>query len=476
MLRGQLAVPEGATMRGPDGKIYTKNTWGEALLALPLVVAGIAAAHLGGFSGARAELASRFVPSFFNGIVGAFLLAAAYSVMRSLRLSPRGSLAAAVMLGFTTPMWVSAKGFACEPVEALGMLLALGGGAMAGAATLPADRRRGGQWAAFGAFLAIFVKLGVAPMVMACLCAIGFRRPRAWLVPLCGVAASLASHAIYDWLRFGNALETGYGSQQSFEAFSTPLHVGAWGLLFSSGKGLAWFAPVLWLAPLGIMKMLGSRMPSAPSRPGDDVRRAGGSILLAWAVGVLMFGRFQHWGGDGSWGPRYLVPLLPVGAIAVGFALEGAAKSLKRLSWVLAAVGLLVTLGGVGIYFGAEMREVGDYPYTGALEDPGFMHASHWEPRQSPILVHWRMLARNIGDHVRGQAPVLVSQGADVDPRTGITHDEEQALLHAIDVWWLYAGYAGVPKLPLGIVAVVLLAGSVWAWGRAVRLVRQEHT
>jgi len=51
----------------------------------------------------------------------------------------------------------------------------------------------------------------------------------------------------------------------------------------------------------------------------------------------------------------------------------------------------------------------------------------------------------------------------------------EQALLHAIDVWWLYAGYAGIPRVPLGIAAVALLAGAVWAWARAWRAVRAEH-
>jgi hypothetical protein len=140
----------------------------------------------------------------------------------------------------------------------------------------------------------------------------------------------------------------------------------------------------------------------------------------------------------------------------------------------LSVAGLLVTLGGVGIYFGAEMREAGDYPYTLALDDPHFMEASHWNPRFSPIAGHWRMLARNVGEHVRGAAPVLMEKGA-VDPRTGITHEEEQALLHAIDVWWLYAGYAGIPKLPLALAALVLFAGATWAWGRAWNAVREDH-
>ena len=62
VMPGRFDVPaEGSTILGADGKVYTKNTWGQAWLALPLARAGLVAARLGGFTGTRAELASRFV-------------------------------------------------------------------------------------------------------------------------------------------------------------------------------------------------------------------------------------------------------------------------------------------------------------------------------------------------------------------------------------------------------------------------------
>ena len=474
MSRGSLAVPEGATLQGPDGRFYSKNTAGQAVLALPFVVAGDVAAGIAGFTDSRRELAARCVASFFNAVVTSLLLAALYAALRRMRVNATHALAACVLLGFTTPMWVYAKSFMAEPVEALGLLLALTGAARAGAAAARSEAASGEREAALGAFLAVSAKLGVLPLVFACLTAAGFQRPRAWRWPLAGVAAALAGHAIYNALRFGTPFETGYGAQASWSAFTTPLWVGAYGLLLSSGKGLAWFAPMVWLAPAGIAAMVRSRSHSDAARRGDDVRRAGWAIVAAWGVGIALYGRFQHWGGDGSWGPRYLVPLLPLGAVAVAFALEGASRLRRRMAWLLGAAGLVVTLGGVGIYFGAQMREAGDYPYTLALEDPHFMEASHWNPRFTPIAGHWRMLARNAAEHVHGEAPVLV-QGGTVDPRTGITPDEQQTLLHAIDVWWLYAGYAGMPRVPLAAAALLLLAGSVWAWGLAWRTVREDR-
>ena len=71
-----------------------------------------------------------------------------------------------------------------------------------------------------------------------------------------------------------------------------------------------------WLAPWGVATMVRSRQHSDAARRGDDARRTGWAIAATWGVALCIYGRFQHWGGDGSWGPRYLVPVLPLAAIA----------------------------------------------------------------------------------------------------------------------------------------------------------------
>ena len=81
------------------------------------------------------------------------------------------------------------------------------------------------------------------------------------------------------------------------------------------------------------------------------------------------------------------------------------------------------------------------------------------------------MLSRNLAEHLRGEAPVLGARGVP-DPRTGISVEEQRTLLHAIDVWWLYAGYAGIPRLPLFAAAVLLAIGAVLAWMYAWRMAR----
>jgi hypothetical protein len=491
MLRGGIAVPEGATLQGPDGRHYTKNAPGQAVVALPLVALAEAAAGFPNLPPAKRELAARFAASFFNAFVVALLLGVFHLTARSLGASPRAALGGALMLGFATPFWPYAKSFMAEPLQALGLLLVAGGCAHAAAGD-----PRGGRVAAAGALLAVSVKLTMAPLALACMAPL-VRRPLArWAWPLGGWVTALAVHGLYNLACFGTPFQSGYGAQASASAFTTPLLVGLYGLLLSSGKGVIWFAPPIVLAIVGWRFMtsrdavavggiglrarigrLVRRLQGVPEpAPAAGVRVAARRVLpavgLAWIVGLFMYARFEHWAGDGSFGPRYLVPLLPLAFLPVAFALERASFKRRLVARALAILGLLVQLGGVGIYFGAQMREAGDYPYALPLEHPRSLSDSHFNPAFSPIAGHWRMLTRNLGEHVRGNAPRF-DPGGGGPTRLGLGAEDERRLLHAIDLWWLYLVYAGYPLAPMLGLAAALALAAIWArlgLRRAVRL------
>src|SRR6185503_2379558 len=100
---GAVAVPEGATLQGKEGRFYSKNAAAQAIAALPLVAFGDAASRTAGMPPERRELASRFVASFFNALVASALLAAFFIAARALGASSGGAFAATLMLGFATP-------------------------------------------------------------------------------------------------------------------------------------------------------------------------------------------------------------------------------------------------------------------------------------------------------------------------------------------------------------------------------------
>jgi hypothetical protein len=157
----------------------------------------------------------------------------------------------------------------------------------------------------------------------------------------------------------------------------------------------------------------------------------------------------------------------------VAVAFENASRARRVAIAVLAAAGLIVQVGGVSVYFGAQMREAGDYPYTLPLEHPRFMSDSHFNPAFSPIAGHWRMLIRNTGEHLAGRAPRLGL----ADPgtsRLGIDADDQARLLNALDFWWLYLMYAGFPALPVVAAALLLLGFASFAGSRLWRAYRME--
>ncbi|MEO5616586.1 MAG: hypothetical protein ABIS67_02365 [Candidatus Eisenbacteria bacterium] len=474
LLRGGIAVPEGATLPGPDGRFYTKNTAGQAVLAIPWTLAGEAAARVLPFGAEKRLLVARAVVSTFNAFVTAILIGVFYLAARGLGAGAGAALAATLLLGLTTPLWGYSKSFMAEPLQSLGLLLALWGSARAASAEPHLRDRAGERLAALGVFLAVSAKLSQLPLALACLVPL-LRSPlRRALWPLAALALALAGHAAYNAARFGTPLESGYGAQASVSAYSTPIRVGLYGLLISSGKGVLWFAPALCLLPWGIAAMRRARAhgTGVPARR-EAAARAALGILAAWAAALLLFGKFEHWAGDGSFGPRYLTSGLALGMLAVAFALSHASRIRRRIAWGLAALGLFVQLGGVSIYFGAQMREAGDYPYTLSLSDPRFMSDSHFNPRFTPILGHWRMLVRNAGEHLNGDLP-RTGTGGTPDPRLGISAEDQAALLHALDFWWLYALYAGLPAAPLFGLLGALLAGLGFAVARVRAAWREE--
>jgi hypothetical protein len=459
MLHGGFAVPLGATLDGPDGRHYSKNAAGQAVLALPLTaLAELTAARLP-MAAYRRPLAMRFMVSFFNAAVAALLIARFYRAARSLGVRATPAFDAALMLALTTPLWVYAKSFMAEPLQALGLLLALDGSARAAQ-----GEPRGAWTAGLGLLIAVSVKLSMLPLALACLLPMMRAHWTSWLAPALLLALGLAGNAAYDYARFGNVFETGYGAQATWASHTTPLATGLYGLLLSSGKGVLWFAPALWLAIPGALAM---------RRAGAVPAWAMLSIAIAWTFALLLYGTFEHWAGDGSFGPRYLVPLLPLGFLPVAWFMARGGWWRRGLAILLATLGLAVQLGGVAIYFGAQMREAGDYPYTRALNDPAFMHESHFVPAHSPILGHWRMLTRNAGEHFQRKLPKL-GGGEDVDPRLGIGEKDQAAMQHALDFWWLYAGYAGVPALAIVGALLVLLGITGWASLRMLMLADEE--
>jgi len=137
-----------------------------------------------------------------------------------------------------------------------------------------------------------------------------------------------------------------------------------------------------------------------------------------------------------------------------------------------AVLGVLVTLGGVGIYFGAFLREAGEYPYTREFSDPRFMQDTHWNPAFNPVVGQWRMLLANAGEHLQGRHPHVAPGAYSQTARSPLDPSQTTEFLGGLDLWWCYTWYAGAPLAPgLGVACALLLLAAA-AFARAWRLAR----
>ncbi len=487
-----IAIPTGNGYPGRDGRLYAKAGLGQAIVAAPFLLAGDAlaatAARGAGFLRGKQEFVVRAVTSSLNLVVGSLGVVAFFLTAIALGAGATRALLVATALAVATPHWVYAKTFLTEPLTAFCCIV--GVGCVATARGRPP--RAAAVWLA-GAGLAwgwalvtkSAMATAVGPLAVWAAWDIWHRRAvgpgggpvgqaargeRVRLL-LAGVAPLLACAALVLWYnaaRFGSPWASGYGAEVSVASFSTPWHVGLYGLLFSSGKSLFVYAPLLVLAPAGFALMLRRHAPE---------RALAATLLVVWALNLLVYARFMAWAGDGSWGPRYLVPLLPLGLLPVATYLgagagggRGARHAVAR--WLTVA-GLCVTLGGVAIYFGSYLRVAGEYPYTREFGDPRFMADTHFNPAFSPVTGHWTMAWHNLEEHVDGRHPRVTPAAYDPQSRLPVDAQQAEQLLGGFDLWWCYLWYAGAPlALALagaGALAVVALLAAVAAW-RAVHV------
>jgi hypothetical protein len=159
------------------------------------------------------------------------------------------------------------------------------------------------------------VVLGVGSVVF-----VAVRRPRqaAWIWPLAGLASGLTIDLVVNQLRFGSPLETGYS-----ETWRLSLD-GVIGLSVNPGRGIVWFMPLCLLAPLGLVRLT-----------------RGGRGLEAWWLASVVAALFatsafwDAWWGGHAWGPRLLVPALPLLAVLSASAVR------TRSTTVLAAAAIV---------------------------------------------------------------------------------------------------------------------------------------
>jgi hypothetical protein len=256
---------------------------------------------------------------------------------------PRRRSGLAVITALATPLWAYATVFFGHAPAAILVTVAWALLLRPGAIERPPNRLH----ALLGGVAAGFAVTVEYPTVLLAAVIFGTLIARRTPLPTLGWAAAgtiagLVPALSYHQLAFGAPWLTGYTfkAHTGFQAIhargvlgvSLPSLEALWGVLLSARRGLFFFSPILLLAPLGLWRM---------------VRRRGfrdvTPLTVAIIVYVLFAAGFVDWEAGWCAAARHLVPIVPLLAIPVLFALV----NLGTGRWWNSFVAVLIALSGV---------------------------------------------------------------------------------------------------------------------------------
>jgi hypothetical protein len=320
---GQLAIPyaAGATLRGPDGKSYSKYGLGLPLYYVPWVaVADALSKHIG----LPAPELTGFLLSFANIPFAVLTLILFCKLLKLFEVNGTYAWLLLLGLGLGTLMWRYACYDFSEGMQ-MGLLILAVYGVVRGSPKAIACAGVG-----FGAlFLVKLVFVAFFPLFLLYL----FIRPENLRHRIRNAALFtfpvLLADCFLAWMnavRFGNPLESGYGNE-GHQFFPFQLWHTIPQLLGSLDKGLFIFCPILLLGIFGWKEFALRYRPEAILC---------GGLLLG---NLVLLGAWYGWDGGWCWGPRFLVPLIPLWLLPAAFWLAG--RQSRPRFWLFALLTVL---------------------------------------------------------------------------------------------------------------------------------------
>lgn len=148
-------------------------------------------------------------------------------------------------------------------------------------------------------------------------------------------AAGILFVIVYNAMYWGAGLGGGYEG-----SFSLNPGEALAGFLFSPGKSVFLFNPILLLLPLALR-------PFIQTQP----RERAVPLLLGLGLLVSVYAFWGNWWGGWGYGPRHLVPLLPLACVPLAALLDGGGRPVWTAFGALALAGFAVQLVGAAIDF-----------------------------------------------------------------------------------------------------------------------------
>jgi hypothetical protein len=425
---------------GKDGRTYAQYNLGLALLIAPLYALGEllsgALPHVGGFT------AADFLVSMTNALVTAATAWLVVLFVLEFGFGRRAALLAGTGFAFGSMAWTYATTLFTEPATGFCVLLS---------ALLLVRSRRSPQPAALvlgaglaaGGALFMRVPAGVFVPGLGLYLLLTHRRAGWRLAGLLaafgvGVAVFVGATGWYNFARFGSPLETGYtlgashnelllgmadtASGRGLDQIAYALYA----LVFSPGRGLLLYAPVLILGLLGL-PTLARRWPLEAGL----LVVLSGSLLITEAVLP-----FDYWFSGWSYGPRYLLPIVGLGAVSAGAWYANASRR-SSVGWLAgAALAAIIVM-----QLPSVLTRIDTVYHRATVERGDYLDRAYLTNSWQAIYVGgWRELARLTERTLSGQP---VPHGRLSEMPDSATALEQAETLNTFQPWWLHLAQSG---------------------------------
>jgi hypothetical protein len=447
---------------GADGHYYSKYGIGQSLMAIPFYFGGLILGRVVPSPGIH--FLTHFSTAMLNPLVSAVVCVLVFGFCTQLGFPTRSAVTLTLVYGLGTIAWPYSKTFASEPLVTMFLLASVyalvflkNTGRMAKLLLV------GGLWGA-----SIMVKLTafiIAPALLLYLVARG-REKRQYPRNLTGALAFLFAPVLgsvlvvfwYNAVRFGSGFDTGY------RAVNWSLlggMMGLYGLLFSPGRGLFLYMPVVILSVPALLDFYKQHKWEATL------------LFLIIAAYTLFHSAYNSWEGGGVWGPRLLLPMIPFLIIPLGSLMPAISKRkwLEFLFVVLLFCSVLIQISAIAVSNIRHLQAVyADSPVN-------FYDRTFYQPAYSPLLGQWRSLLEVSGivrseEGQEGLRNMLLNRASPRENKklsedelnVAVQEDIGILALNVPDFWFIYLWFLGIPgsKLVLlvsGLVAATLLLG-----------------
>lgn len=414
-----------------DGNYYSKYGLGQSVFIMPLFIIGKIISNL---THIPVEFSTKFVASFYNSFITAATCLMLFLFCVKLGYKYITSLIISAMYGFSTMAWHYSQSFMSEPTTALFILCAV--------YFVTKDKTRSLNILGSGLFLslAIFtraVSIIIAPCILFYMLISWFsekdkrvfqdllRNITLFIFP---VLIAVIEFLYFNYIRFGDILITGHVD----EDFSTNLFWGIYGLLFSTGKGLFIYNPVIILSISGFYYFYKDRKNEAILFL---------SIILAH---VFLYSKWHSWYAGMSWGGRFLLVVIPYFVIMAKYAIESKNNYLKKGFIILTVLGILTQFSSLFVNTSRQYYDLrSKYPND-------YMNKLLFSPKYFPVIYQWKSI------------PIVLENALNENYVTRLINyaikrgkfkfgEENQIMENALAInvpnfWWVYAWLYGIPK------------------------------